>query len=331
MSPVALEVSRFADILWVVRDKDKSARIAALLGHEVTTIPGSARGMAGTGFEFLKNTFRCLSLTRRLGIDLWVTKYGCGNMAGRLLGRRSLAFNDDDADQVPVIAATSYPFADLILAPRRTRMGRFENKTIHYDSFHELFYLHPNRFVPDESVFGELGIEQGTPYVIVRISAMRAHHDSGAEGIDDVLVEDIIRTTGTRARLFISCEGRPPGAAAAHTISLREDRIHHALAFASVVISGGQTMAAEAAQLGTPTIHVNSFAHRLSYLEELVEMGLLESYRPGQKEAVLGRLGEMLASPCCGGDRAARRSSLLSRKEDPVPLFVDSARKLVLR
>lgn len=329
LAPVAREVAAFADILWIVRDKDKSSRIASLLGFEVITIPGSAGGLAGTGLEFLGNLIRCLRLTCMLGIDLWVTKYGCGNMAARLMGRRSLAFNDDDADLVPVIAATSYPFADAILAPRRTRMGRFERKTKHYDSFHELAYLHPNRFTPDPGIRAELGLARGEPFIIVRKCLLKAHHDWGVSGIDDDFSSRIIETAAGRARVFISGETGIGSRYDHLKLPLREDRIHHALAHASVVISGGQTMAAEAAELGTPVIHVNTFAHRLSYLKELEEMGLLDSYGPEEKDRAVSRLDEILSSANPESVRAARRDLLLSRKEDPVPLFVDTIRSLL--
>lgn len=329
LAPVAREAAGFADILWIVRDKDKSSRIASLLGFSPVAIPGSAGGLSGTGLEFLLNTFRCLRLTLSLGIDLWVTKYGCGNIAGRLLGRRSLSFNDDDADQVPVIAATSYPFADMILAPVRTRMGRHERKTTHYNSFHELFYLHPNRFTPDPSVFAELGLERGEPFVIVRRCLLRAHHDTGISGIDDELMDRIVSTVGDRARIFVSSEDRLDEGVAPARLPLREDRIHHALAFASVVISGGQTVAAEAAELGSPAIHVNSFAHRLSYLSELEELGLLVSCKPDQRDLVIQRLDEFLSEPQGEQGRKTRRDMLLNRKIDPVPGFVEAVRGLL--
>lgn len=45
--------------------------------------------------------------------------------------------------------------------------------------------------------------------------------------------------------------------------------IHHAMAFAKMYIGDSQTMAAEAAVLGTPSIRFNDFVGEIGYLEEL--------------------------------------------------------------
>ena len=45
--------------------------------------------------------------------------------------------------------------------------------------------------------------------------------------------------------------------------------MHHILSFAALFVGDSQTMAAEAAVLGVPSIRFNDFVGRISYLEEL--------------------------------------------------------------
>lgn len=50
----------------------------------------------------------------------------------------------------------AHPSADVILSPACTK--RATKKMIGYAGYHELAYLHPYRFTPDESVLHESGI-----------------------------------------------------------------------------------------------------------------------------------------------------------------------------
>ncbi len=56
---------------------------------------------------------------------------------------------------------------------------------IKFDSYQELFYLHPNYFVPDNSVLKDLGVKKNERYVIVRFVDWNAHHDVGHKGISN--------------------------------------------------------------------------------------------------------------------------------------------------
>ena len=71
--------------------------------------------------------------------------------------------------------------------------------------------------------------------------------------------------------------------------------MHDAIAFASVLVGDSQTMAAEAAFLGTPGLRISTFAGRISYLEELEhEYGLTRAFKPAQKNAILQALEELV-------------------------------------
>ena len=52
-------------------------------------------------------------------------------------------------------------------------------------------------------------------------------------------------------------------------IRIKPDDIHHVLYFAEMFIGDSQTMAAEAAVLGTPSLRFSDFTGKLNYLNEL--------------------------------------------------------------
>jgi len=322
LRPVAEQVSGFAEPIWMLRDKDCSLALANAFGLNYRVVSKAKAGFIGNGWELGTNIIRCWRLTRSLGIDLWVTKYGCGNIAARLAGKQSLSFNDDDADVIPLIAWTSYPFASGTIVTDSTRMGRFERHAIRYPGFHELFYLHPNRFTPDPVIIRELGLAPGDRYLILRLSALKAHHDAGIRGVSEQLVRDIVAAAGSDVRVFISSEKPLAQEFEPYRFTLPVERMHHALAFAEAFVGDSQTMTAEAAVLGTPAFRLNSFVGKIGYLDELERYGLTFGYLPGNESKLLADLQQLFTKVDRESFRQARAKMLLE-KPDPVPHFVD--------
>jgi len=79
------------------------------------------------------------------------TSYAISHV-GKVLSIPSINVNEDDWDVVPFYARLSYPWASVIISPRVCRTGKWQNKKIEYDGYHELAYLHPNYFSPDKTV-----------------------------------------------------------------------------------------------------------------------------------------------------------------------------------
>lgn len=323
MNALAQELIDHVDVLWVLRDKDGLKNIADLLGLSYETLSKAGTGLLGNALEFIGATYSAFEIQRRNGIDLWFTKYGPGNMAG-YFASDSMSFNDDDADVVPLIAWTSYPFARKVVVPKSTRMGRFDRKARRYAGFHELFYLHPNRFVPDRTLVPELfDTDDNRPFGLIRLSALTAHHDIGIRGISEELVHKVLEVFSKTHRMYISSEKRLPDNLSHLQLKLKPHVIHHALANAAFFVGDSQTMTAESAVLGTPAFRFSDFVGRLSYLDDLEHFGLAFGFKPDEGE----RLCETLKQEILCGDPvtkfADRRVRLLAETIDPVP-FVAS-------
>lgn len=329
---VAQELEDIADVVWVLRDKDCTIELADNLGIDYTIISRAATGLIGNAVELLRNVVRARRLTRERNIDLWVTKYGAANIAARLSGRRSIAFNDDDVDVVPLIAWTSYPFADAILVPYVTRMGRFDHKALRYPGHQEFFYLHPNRFTPDSSIAGELGLKPGSPFAVVRLSALQSHHDVRARGMSEALVRDVLHLAEAHhppIRVFISSEKPLTPEFEPFRFPLAAFRMHHALALAEFFVGDSQSMTTEAAMLGTPALRINSFVGKIAAMEVMERHGLAFGFRPGEESALLEKLRYLLSLP----DRRAafdqRRRAMLNTMADPLPPFIDVIKRFL--
>lgn len=287
--------------------------------------------MVSNGLELLRSTARLVRDFSTNPPACVVTKYGAGNMAARLHGIPNISFNDDDVDAVPLIAWTSYPFANRILAPAEIRMGRWSKKANRYAGYHELGYLEPAYFHPDTSVREILGVESEERFAIIRLSAMRAHHDVGEAGISRDALKALIDTASGRMRVFITSESPLLPEFEHLRLTLAPELIHHALSEASLFIGDSQTMTAEAAVLGTPAVRISSFVGRLSALEDLQRYELAYGFKPDEIQAALGLVRDLCDNKMAKEAFQGKHKRMLEERHSPVPHFIQAITELVER
>jgi predicted glycosyltransferase len=91
--------------------------------------------------------------------------------------------------------------------------------------------------------------------------------------------------------------------------------MHHVLAHAKLIISDSQTMAAEAMVLGVPSIRVNSFVGKLSYLQELEsKYGLGFGFLPSSEKAIIDTLKKLLNDSNTSKDWHFKTAQMLKDK-----------------
>ena len=185
-----------------------------------------------------------------------------------LLHVPSVIVEEDDTHAIPYFAKTTYPFASCILAPVSCNIGKWSYKKVAYKGYHELAYLSPKYFTPDASLLKDF-IEIDKPYFIIRFAKLGAHHDEGRKGIDTEIARRLIDILKPKGRVYITSERELEPEFETYRIKIPPELIHHAMYFATLYIGDSQTMAAEAAVLGTPAIRFNDFVGELGYLEEL--------------------------------------------------------------
>lgn len=307
------------DIQWYIRDKDVTKSLLNSFKLPYTLVSKAQTGIIGNAFEFTENIFKFLWISKKDNVDLWLSKYGSVNISSWLLKIKNISFNDDDADIVPLIAYTSYPFASKILCTNWTRMKGFEKNAIHYNSFHELFYLHPNRFKADlNSALINLNMPNYKPYIIIRLSSLEAHHDINAKGICNDLLLKIINKFKGSYEIFISSEKKLSPLFKNFSLNIDPVFIHNIIAHASFVLADSQTMIAEAGVLGIPNLRISTFKDKIGYLNELEQRGLCASLTPSSKliipavESLLSQSTEELLK---------RRSDLIKSTDDPINFF----------
>lgn len=228
----------------------------------------------------------------------------------------SLFFAEDDFKATFIQGFLIYPFITNILTPVSTSVGPFKNKQVKYESFHELAYLHPNHFSPDKSKIRQL-INDNNPYYILRFSDLKAYHDINKGGITNKLAKKLIELLSEKGNVYITSEKPLDKLFEPYRIQIPSNHMHHALYYADIFIGDSQTMAAEAAILGTPALRFNNFVGKLGYLEELEhKYKLTFGFRPEQDKELILRTKELLFHKSLKEVWQNRRAKLLEEKID---------------
>jgi len=156
-----------------------------------------------------------------------------------------------------------------------------------------LCYLHPDYFAPDPSIYSFLGISKDDKYAIFRFVAWHATHDIGTRGLSVQMKKKLATQISKQAKVFISSEGALPDDLKQYQIKIPPEKMHDALAYASLFIGEGGTMVSECAMLGTPSIYVNTFTP--GTVQDQEKYGLIFSYK--SSEGVLEKGREILENP----------------------------------
>jgi uncharacterized protein len=227
---------------------------------------------------------------------------------------------DDDIDAIGYYSILTYPFTKTIVTPTSCRVGKYAFKRIAYSGYMKLAYLHPKQFYPDLSKIGRLA---NNPFYIIRLADLNAHHDIGIEGINDVELREIISILSLSGEVYISSESILPAEFSKYHLVISPSDIHHYLFFAKLLICDSQSMAGEAAMLGTPSIRVSTFVGRLSVLEELEDRYQLTfGIKPGNKKALYDKINQLLAIPNLKDEFQLRRQKMLKEKIDVTAFMV---------
>jgi len=316
-------------VLFTIRNRKMVPELLQALQfqYEIASTPRS--GLFGQAWELAEHDWNVLKATIRFKADVLLGTSVAIAHVSRITRAKSIVFSEDDADYVPLFRYLAYPFADGIIVPNSLR-DKKTAKYHPYQGYQELAYLHPNCFIPDPTIKKELGVAEDEQFFILRLVSFKAYHDVGHRGLSYDAQRQIIKLLSQYGKVFISEEGEISDEFRPYQFPIPPHRIHHALYYASMLISDGQTMTAEAAVLGTPAIRCNTHVGYLSIIEELEnKYGLICSFRPDDEEVMISKINELLQMPELRNEWARRREKMLSKKIDVTPWMVNLVENFV--
>lgn len=306
------------EIMITAADKDIALQLLDDYGFEYTKLGSTGRSLWRKILSVPVLDWKLWRAVKDFRPDLIM---GLGSIRAahiaKLLGKHSIIFNDTEATIKEHILY--YPFASRVVSPRC--FGRdFGAKHIRYDGYHELAYLHPDRFTPDPAVLDELGIGRHENIYIVRFIAWEATHDIGQKGFDVEGKRAIIKRLNQEGRVIITSEGDLPDDLQQYQMTISPTKMHDVLAFASMYVGEGATMASEAAVLGVPVVFLSTLVH--NYLHEQAEEYQLIHVFNLQRPAIV-KMRELLAQPGLKEEYQRRRRKMLADKVDVTAFMLD--------
>ena len=186
----------------------------------------------------------------------------CAHVA-KYLGAPSLILADTEATWKEHILYA--PFA-CVIASSTSFERDFGAKHVRHGGYHELAYLHPDHFQPDPTVLHKAGLQEKDVFFVIRFISWDATHDIGHHGFSSNGKKELVRLLNRFGRVFISSEGMLPAEFEQNRFPLAPRYMHDLLAYASLCVSEGATMASEAAVVGTPAVFVSTLVH--GYIKE---------------------------------------------------------------
>ena len=311
-------------IFLTVKSNLDSAK-SLLAEYKIPFIPlgNKSDGLISKAFKQIIYDLKIRSLVKEHKIEIGIgTSINLAH-ASKISKMKSIVLDDDDDEVQPLFVKFAHPFCNALLSPESLKGKRKKKDTIYYAGFHELAYLHPNRFTPDPSVLNEAGLSPDEKYFVLRFNSFKAHHDVGVQGI---LIENkrrLIETLLKHGKVFITTEREIDPEFEQYKIKIPPHKIHSFIYYATMLIGDSQTMTSEAAVLGTPSIRSNSLVGKIAYLEEEEhKYGLTFGFKPNEAEKMFDKIDELLKTQNLKEKWQRRRQKLLTDKIDVTDFLV---------
>lgn len=247
------------NVLVVSRPKDVMISLLRYYGIPHNIIGKPKNGLLSRGVNMPLLDLKLLNICKGFKPDV-LTGIGSPyiSQVSKVLRKPSVVFTD--TEHAKWINRFSVPFADYVLTPS-CFLKKLGNNQIRYDGFHELAYLHPDRFREEYCCTKDA--------IILRTSAWTASHDNGKQSTFNG--SKLLRMLSEYGSLVIFRENIANG-------SYTPEVFHTLLSNTRLCISEGATVATEASLLGIPSVYISPLSGTMGNHIELSKYRLMESF-----------------------------------------------------
>jgi predicted glycosyltransferase len=255
--PVVERLAQSHSVHIIARDKDVVLRLLQEAGIPFESYGRHRHGLAAKLVGAPATLLQYGALLRKVQPRLVVSKSSpYAAVLGRAFGITTVIMPDSEG--VAINERVVIPLADHVITPASFERD-YGLRHHRVKGFFEAGYLHPRYFRPDPAALEPLGLAGGQPFAVLRFVSWGASHDVRQSGLADQHKLRMVRELSRYARVLVSAEGPLPSEIQAARLTAPASRIHDILAHATLYLGDSQTMATEAALLGTPAVRCNSF------------------------------------------------------------------------
>ena len=232
----------------------------------------------------------------------------------------------EDSEPAAIVHKFTVPFSSAVITPVNFKRD-FKDKHVRIQAYDELYYLHPKWFQPNESILEKYNIKKDEKYVVLRSVSWKAYHAIGRGGISTEAKSKITQLCEQlNYRVFITSESSQPQQFDKYLTKVSPHEIHHLLAYASLYVGDSQTMATEAAVLGTPSVRINSFVGEndmSNFIELEKQYSLMHNFNNKELEKAMQCIKTLLTNTELKREWLLKREKLMDEKIDPTSFLLD--------
>lgn len=304
------------------RRKDVAVDLLDAYGLEHKVISTQRPGKASLAAELAKRIALTVQTIRDFKPDIVMGLMGPSIApAGAITNTKTVVFYDNETTHK--LNNIVSRLASAWISPRAYKYD-YGAKHLRYDGYHELAYLHPNRFTPEPDRLRRYGIDPSHPFSLLRFVAWESIHDGGETGFSLENKRKAVELMSRVGPVFISSEKPLPPEFEPYRLNLPVNDIHHALAAATIVAGESSTMASEAACLGSHAVFVSKSGRGVND-EQQERYGVSYNFHNGRDTDAIAHL-EALTSRNpeeIKREAEARRDAMLKDVVDVTQFLLD--------
>ena len=298
------------EYLVTTRDKDVALQLLGAYDMPYVSFGRHYNRISGKVYGMLKFDSMLYKVAKKFRPDVFIS-HGSIYAAhvSTLIGKYHISMEDTENSYEQI--RLYKPFTKAILTSTCFQMD-LGKKQFRYAGYHELAYLHPNYFKPDQTILDILGVKENDKYVVIRFVSWEASHDITHKGIS---LENKIRAVkefSKYARVFITSEGELPDELRAYQIKISPERMHDVLYYATLLYGESATMASECAVFGTPAIYLDDDGRGYTDEEEK-KYGLVFNFTESLKDQ----------------ERSIKQAIVLLKQPDVKQKYIEKKKKLL--
>jgi len=307
-------------LFFSVRDIPVAKRLMDYYRMPYYELGKKSDSILGKGWTVVKQDWKLWHFVMSHHIDIGLSSGIVLSHVSRLTRMKSIMFDDDDDAAEPFVVKYGHPFSDAVMTPAAIK--RITPKAVYYQGTHELAYLHPDRFLPDEHVLQRAGLKPDVPFFVLRFVALKGHHDVGQAGLSLAQKEKLIHLLVPHGRVIITSEKAIEPEFEQYRLPVPPEDMHSLLSYASLFVGDSQTMTSEAAVLGVPAFKCNTFAGRLSVPNFYESYGLCQSFTPDRFDDMCSAIEDLLRQKNPKVLWREKRDRFLKDMTDPTSFFI---------
>ena len=245
------------EVLIIAKEKDIVTDLLDELGYKYIKYGASKTGILNKIFNAPRLILELNKIVRKFDPDYIISKSSPYANLLRLV-RRFKTITMPDSEGVWINEKLVIPLTDYLVTPSNYTVD-YGTKHLRINGFFESAYLHPSTNNFSSECLSLLHGRKRDRYCIIRFISWNANHDISHSGFSDEQKIDLVKSLEKEMDVYISSEGGLPGSLQKNELRIPVSKMHCLLNFADLYIGDSQTMAAEAAILGTPAVRVNSW------------------------------------------------------------------------